>query len=219
MRAGLRALALAALAVVGTACARGRERSVPATSAAERSAFAVRRQYTSRDVVPAAAYTWTGRDSTIFVLVAVESGVEGVVRARADLWVAGDPQPLRLAHSDVIASAASIGAYAFEDVTGDGVPDLLGFVADSAGSAYPVFMPGARGMLIDELERAAPGFRLSAEPERAPTVIAGPRGPCALRLWAEPPTPDAQPEGWRYLTLLGGGRLGAPAAAMPACAQ
>jgi hypothetical protein len=219
MRRGLGALALAGVAASGAACARGRERARPATSVAERSALAVRQQYTSRDVVPAAAYTWTGPDSTTFVLVAVESGVEGVVRARADLWIGGGARPLRLAHSDVIAAAATIGAYTFEDVTGDGLPDLLGYVADSSGAAYPVFMPGARGMLIDELERAAPGFRLSAEPERAPTVVTGPRGPCALRLWAEPPTPDSQPEGWRYLTLLGAGRLGTPAAAAPACAQ
>jgi len=185
--------------------------------AAERAANQVRATYASPDAVPAAAYTWTSAGGTIYVLVSVESGIEGVIQARADLWTTGPGSPTRLARSDVMPSASTIGAFAFGDLTGDGLPDLLGYVADSAGTAYPIFLPGARGMLIDELEAAAGGYRLSAETESAPSVVTGPRGPCALELWAEAPVPDSQPAGWRYLALLAGGRLGPPTTAAPAC--
>lgn len=205
-----------ALTAVGAGCAR-HERGTTAEDAAQRAVSRVRNAYTSADAVPAAAYTWTAPDGTIFVLVDVESGIEGVVQARADLWAAAAGVPARLARSDVMPSAATIGVFAFGDLTGDGLPDLLGYVEDSAGEAFPVFLPGARGMLVDELEEAAGGFRLSAEPEEAPTVVTGPGGPCALEFWTASPAPDSQPAGWRYLALLPGGRLGAPASVAPVC--
>jgi hypothetical protein len=210
-------MAFLALAALSEGCARREGVDATASDPAQRATSLVRGQYASRDAIPAAAYTWSGPDGTIFVLVAVESGIEGVIQARADLWAAGPGAPARLASSDVMPSAATIGVFAFADLTGDGLPDLLGYVADSAGAAYPVFLPGARGMLVDELEEAAGGFRLSAEEEDAPAVVSGPGGPCALEFWAEAPAPDSQPAGWRYLVLLPGGHLGAPTVHAPAC--
>jgi hypothetical protein len=208
----------AALAVAAAAaCAREQASSGVPSSAAEQAANRVRESYTSPDAVAAAAYAWTSPVGMLFVLVDVESGIEGVVQARADLWAAGDSAPVRIGRSDVMPSAASIGVFAFEDVTGDGIPDLLGYVADSAGVSYPIFLVGARGAMADQLETAAQGFRLSADPEQAPRMFAGPRGPCALQAWAEEPAPDSQPAGWRYLPLLKAGQLGRPASSPPAC--
>jgi len=206
---------LLATALVG-ACARA-DRGAAGTGPTEAAAARVRRQYTSPELVPAAAYTWTAPDGTVFVLVDVESGVEGVVQARADLWMAGDGAVMRLARSDVMPEAATIGAFAFEDISGDGLPDLLGYVADSAGTAYPIFLPGARGMLVDALPEAAAGFRLTAQPEQPARVLAGPHGACAIQVWAEAPSPDSLPSGWRYLALQSGEHLGPPASAPPTC--
>ncbi len=214
---GTRALVLALAASCAGACGGRGAGAAGAPDAAERAVQEVRGAYTSRDAVPASAFTWTAPDSAVFVLVDVESGIAGVVQARADLWRVGAGAPARLARSDVMPSAAAIGAFAFADLTGDGLPDLLGYVQDSAGAAFPIFLPGARGMLVDELADAAGGYRLLAEPENAPAVVPGPHGPCALELWAEAPAPDSQPAGWRYFALLPAGRLGAPSAAAPAC--
>ena len=216
MRRRGRVLALV-LAVGGGAGACERRGGGPASDPVQRAVQEARNAYLSRDAVPASAFTWIAPDSTIFVLVDVESGIEGVTQARADLWMAGAGTTARLARSDVMPSAATIGAFAFADLTGDGLPDLLGYVQDSAGTAFPIFLPGARGMLVDELQDAAAGFRLMAEPEQAPSVVSGPRGPCALEFWAEAPAPDSQPAGWRYLALLPGGRLGKPALVAPTC--
>lgn len=198
-------------------CTRNGSGGSASADPAERATQRVRAEYTSPEVVPAAAYTWSSPDGRVFVLVAVESGVEGTIQARADLWVDGPAAPARLARSDVMPSVATIGVFAFSDLTGDGLPDLLGYAADSAGTAYPVFLPGARGMLIDELEAAAGGLRLSAEIEDAPSVVSGAHGPCALEFWAEAPTADSQPAGWRYFAVLPDGRLGPPTTAAPAC--
>jgi len=46
-------------------------------------------------------------------------------------------------------AAASIGACGrrrADDTAAAGLPDLLGYVADSAGTAYPIFLPSARGI-------------------------------------------------------------------------
>lgn len=208
-----------ALAGAASLAAAGCGRGSPAGSATaeERASLEVRQTYRGADAVAGAAYTWTAPAGLVFVLVDVESGVPGVVQARADLWVAGDSAPLRLGRSDVMPSAATIGAFAFDDVTGDGLPDLLGYVADSAGVSYPIFLAGARGMMSEGLEAAAPGFRLSAEPEEAPHVYQGPHGACALAVWAEAPTPDSTAPGWRYLALQGNGELGPARATPPEC--
>lgn len=203
-------------AALAGGCAKQRAAAPPAGAEAQTS-LQVRETYRSRDAVAAALYTWTAPGGIVFVLVDVESGIRGVTQARADLWAAGDSTPILLGRSDVMPSAATIGAFAFEDVTGDGLPDLLGYVADSAGAAYPIFLAGARGMMADQLETAAAGFRLSAEPEEAPHVFAGPRGPCALVLWAEAPAPDSGAAGWRYLAVRPAGELGPPTAAPPQC--
>ena len=209
-------LAGATVALAG-ACARKSGDASVAASAEEQASLLVRQTYGSSDAMAAAAYTWTSPAGIAFVLVDVESAVEGLLQARADLWAVGDSGPVRLGRSDVMPSAATIGAFAFEDVTGDGVPDLLGYVADSAGTSYPIFVPGARGMMAEQLEQVATGFRLSAEPEEAPRVVAGPHGPCALQLWAESPAPDSAPAGWRYLVLQSSGELAAPTVAPPQC--
>ena len=221
MRSVPRAHVTALLGVAGialaVACSRRAGGGSVATSAEEQASLLVRQTYGSSDAIAAAAYTWTAPTGIAFVLVDVESGVDSVAQARADLWAVGDSAPVRLARSDVMPSAATIGAFAFEDVTGDGLPDLLGYVADSSGTSYPIFLPGARGMMADQIEPAAAGFRLSAEPEEAPRIFAGPHGACALQLWAEAPAPDSAPAGWRYLVLRPTGELGSPAATPPQC--
>ncbi|MGA2382503.1 MAG: hypothetical protein ABSG61_03630 [Gemmatimonadales bacterium] len=206
-----------ALAALAAACGRERSGAGVGASAEERVTERVRQTYTQSDAVAAAAYTWTSPVGAIFVLVDVESGTAGVVQSRADLWVDTDSAPVRIARSDVMASAASIGVFAFEDVTGDGIPDLLGYVADSAGVSYPIFLVGARGSIGDQIETAAPGYRFSADPEAAPRVYGGPHGPCGIQLWADEPAPDSQPAGWRYLLVQRGTQLAPPAVQPPSC--
>jgi len=151
------------------------------------------------------------------VLIDVQSAVEGMVQGRLDLWRTSDSADLLLGRSDVMPSAAEIGAYAVGDLTSDGVPDLFGYVADSADVRYPVFLPGALGSLVDELAVAAVGWRFDVQEPNEPTVVGGLRGPCALQLWVEDPAPDGRPAGWRWLRLQRGGRLTAPSEAAPAC--
>ena len=178
----------------------------------------MRDQYRSSDAVPNAAWTWTSPAGPVFVLVDVESGIEGVVQGVADLWTVVDGTPRRVARSQLMPSVASIGGLAFEDLTGDGVPDFLGLVADSAQAEYPVFLPGAQANLIDELETAGAGYHFATGEQNAPTVLRGPGGhACALQLWAEQPAPDSLPAGWRYLALLRGGALDKPSPVPPDC--
>jgi hypothetical protein len=113
-------------------------------------------------------------------------------------------------------AAAEIGAYAFEDMTGDGIPDLFGYVADSAGVTYPVFIPGSRGALSEEIEVAAPSWVFLTDEDHAPTVLRA-AAPCALQIWADTPAPDKGAAGWRYLAILEGGRLAPPSAITPTC--
>ena len=189
----------------------------PAT-AEERAAFAVRDQYTARDAVANAAWTWTSPAGPVFVMVDVESGIEGVVEATADLWMVLDGKAQRVGRSELLPSVSSMGVFVFEDLTGDGLPDFLGAVADSAQVEYPVFFPGARANLTEEIETAGTGYHFSTGEENAPTVVRGPGGQaCAIQLWAEDPTPDSLPAGWRYLALLRAGDLAKPAAVPPVC--
>ncbi len=210
-------IAAVALLAAAAACGRGRTGAPTGATAEDRASAAVREHYASGDAVAAATYAWTSPLGIIFVLVDVESGIAGVLQARADLWMATDTAPIRLGRSDVMPSAATIGAFAFEDVTGDGLPDLLGFVADSAGTAFPIFLVGARGAMSDALEPAAVGYRLSAEPEDAPRVVRSAAGACALQFWADAPAPDSLPAGWRYFPLAPSGELAAPTATPPRC--
>jgi hypothetical protein len=205
--------------LVALAGCRGRAGSGGDTATdVERAAYAVRDQYTSRDAVANAAWTWTSPAGAVFVMVDVESGIDGVVQAVADLWTVVDGTPRRIARSQVMPSVASMGAIFFEDITGDGVPDFLGLVADSAETAYPIFLPGAQANLIDELEIAGVGYHFDVSEQNAPTVLSGPGGrACALQLWAEAPTPDSLPAGWRYLALLRGGQLDKPSPVPPDC--
>ena len=151
----------------------------------------------------------------MYVLIDVQSAIEDLVQARAELWLVNDSAVERVGRSDVMPSAAEFGAFAFADLTADGLPDLFGYVADSAGIKYPVFIPGARGGMVELIADAAPGWRFSTEDPELPEVIAGPTGACALQLWAETP-PDGSTEGWRYLVLRPDG-LGAPQAQAPDC--
>ena len=94
----------------------------------------------------------------------------------------------------------------------------LGAVADSAQVEYPAFFPGARANLTEEIETAGTGYRFSTADENPPTVMRGPTGQaCALQLWAEDPTPDSLPAGWRYLALLRAGELAKPIPVPPVC--
>ena len=213
----LRRRLVVAAAALAASCGRERAAGSAGASAEDQVAERVRQAYAQPDAIAAAAYLWTSPAGLTFVLVDVESGTAGVVQSRADLWVATDSEPVRLGRSDVMPSAASIGVFAFEDVTGDGIPDLLGYVADSAGVSYPIFLVGARGSMGDEIESAAAGYRFSADPEAAPRVYTGPHGPCGIQLWADEPAPDSQPAGWRYLLVQRSSRLGPPAVQLPAC--
>ena len=178
----------------------------------------MRDQYTGRDAVANAAWTWTSPAGPVFVMVDLESAVEGVVQATADLWMVADGKPQRVARSELMPSVASMGVFVFEDLTGDGLPDFLGVVADSAEVEYPVFFPGARANLTEEIETAGSGYHFSTDEENPPTVLRGPGGlACALRLWADEPAPDSLPAGWRYLALMRAGELAKPSAVPPDC--
>ena len=186
------------------------------TTLAGIAAGVVRSQYQASDVSAAGAWTWEVPGTGVYVLIDVQSQIQDLVQARAELWLVNDSTVSRVGRSDVMPSAAEFGAFAFEDLTGDGLPDLFGYVADSAGIRYPVFVPGARGGMVELIADAAPGWRFSSEDPELPEVITGPLGACALRLWAEGPVPDGVAEGWRYLTLLRDG-LGAPRVQPPDC--
>jgi hypothetical protein len=71
--------------------------------------------------------------------------------------------------------------------------------------------------MAEQIEMAAPGYRLSADPEQPPKMFSGPHGPCAIQVWADEPAPDSLPAGWRYLLLRRAGELGPPAVTAPAC--
>jgi hypothetical protein len=176
----------------------------------------VQAQYTGRDAVAAGAWTWLAPDSAVWVLIDVQSAMPGIVQARAELWAGDTAAVTRVGRSDVMPAAAEFGAYLFGDITGDGLPDFFGYVADSAATSYPVFIPGARGAMADLLEDAGRGFTFSTADSTPPQVIAGPLGACALQLWAEA-APDSAPPGWRFVPLGPRGMLLSPVATEPVC--
>lgn len=47
----------------------------------------VQQQYRAPDIVPAGAFRWVGRDGATYVLVDVQSAIQGLVQARVDLWI------------------------------------------------------------------------------------------------------------------------------------
>ena len=212
-----RACAAAAVGALSLAAGGCRpERGVPPADIPGRVAALVREQYTTRDAIAAGAWTWEPPDGPVWVLVDVQSTIPDLVRARVDLWAGDSAAVTRMARSDVMPSAAEFGAYAFEDLSGDGLPDLFGYVADSTGVSYPVFIPGAAGAMADVLEAAARGWQFATDDTALPQLVRGPGGACALQLWAEAP-PDSSPAGWRYLTLDRRAGLGPPSAAAPTC--
>jgi hypothetical protein len=218
-RPGFTGTALALAIVAAAAGCRGHDETATAgLSLEERAASAVRTHYTSSDQVASAAWAWVAPDSAVFVMVDVESAIEGVVQGRADLWVVSGGVPTVLGRSEVMPSMASLEVFSFDDVTGDGLPDFFGYVADSADTEYPVFLPGAHGALVEEMEIAGSGFRFSLDEANAPTILRGRGGlACALQLWVEEPAADSLPAGWRYLAVGRGGQLERPSVAQPAC--
>lgn len=194
------------------------EAAVDGRSDNERLAELVRSRYTAPDVEAAGAWVWTGPDSVHFVLVDVQSAIQGVVQGRAELWMASDSDAALFGRSEVLPSVAQIGAYAFEDLSGDGVPDLFGFVSDSSGVTYPVFIPGSRPGMTEEITLAAAGWRFSVEEEYQPRTHAPGGVVCAIQLWAEEPAPDGAAPGWRWLALQRDGRLAPPTGVPPTCA-
>jgi len=215
-----RRLFLILVALTAQSCGRGRERSGAAPGAqpsGDAAVQAVRERYTSPDMVAAGAWTWTGPLNIEFVLIDAQSTIEGVVQARADLWAVTDSGAGPVGQSEVMPSAAEIGAFAFEDLSGDGLPDLFGYVADSAGVAYPVFIPGARGAMREEIAIAAAGWHFETAEDHLPQVAPGSGRACALQLWVEQDPPDGNGSGWRYLRVLPDGRLDAPTVEPPAC--
>ncbi len=176
----------------------------------------MRDRYTSRDAVASGAWAWTAPDGTVWVLVDLESAVKDLVEGRLDLWSSADGGVQRVGRSDVMPAAAEFTGFAFEDVTGDGIPDFLGAVSDSAGSTFPIFIPGARGAMSDELELAGHGWQFTAAEDNPPQLARGARGACAIQVWAEQPA-DGAPAGWRWLPIGARGALGAPTATLPAC--
>jgi len=208
-----------ALALTVLACRGGERRgaSQGAAAAPAPAAEQVRARYTARDLVAAAAWTWAAPAGITFVLIDAQSTIEGVVQARADLWVVSDSGPSSVGQSEVMSSAAEFDAFAFEDLNGDGLPDLFGSVADSAGVAYPVFIPGARGAMREEIAIAAAGWRFETADDHLPQVVPGAARACALQLWTEASPPDGRDAGWRYLPILSDGRLGPPSVDRPSC--
>jgi hypothetical protein len=176
----------------------------------------VRRQYQSPDAIAAGAWTWSSPRGVVWVLVDVQSTIEGIVQARAELWGSDDSGVALVGRSQPMPAAAEIGAYAFEDLTGDAIPDLFGYVADSAGVTFPVFIPGGTGALAEEIEVAAPSWVFLTDEEHPPTVLRG-ATPCALRIWTDAPAPDRGPAGWRYLAIVPPGHLAPPSASAPSC--
>jgi hypothetical protein len=220
MASAARRFLAAAVLTLAVACGDGDRRGADARAAqadpAAVRAERVRARYGTPDVIAAGAWTWTGPDGTSYVLVDAQSAIAGVVQARLDLWVVTDSAELMLGRSDVMPSAAEIGAFGVADFSGDGLPDLFGYVADSSAVRYPVYLPGARGGITEELSLAAPGWRFDADDPHEPAVVGGAAGPCALQLWADTPAPDGKPAGWRWLLVLRRG-LGGPTADEPVC--
>ena len=186
------------------------------TGLAGQVAEVVRTKYTAPDVEAAGAWAWMTPDSIWYVMVDAQSAVQGFVQGRAELWMANTQVAELFGRSEVLPSAAELGAYDFDDLTGDGVPDFFGYVADSSGTSFPVFFAGARPGMTEEIAIAGAGWRFSTDEEHQPVTAGSPR-PCALQLWAESPTPDNQPEGWRWMAILRDGRLAAPTATAPSC--
>ena len=218
----LRAAARTALAVTAAltpGCARDRAaEDAPASASREgRIAEVVRGRYTAGDVEAAGAWVWVAPDSTVFVMIDAQSAIQGMVQARAELWLGSEQEAALYGRSEVLPSVAEIGGYEFDDLTGDGVPDLFGFVADSAGVSYPVFFAGSRPGMTEEIAIAAAGWHFATDEEHQPQVWRDAGVPCALQLWAEAGAPDNAPPGWRYLAFLRDGRLGAPLPATPSC--
>jgi hypothetical protein len=176
----------------------------------------VRARYTAPDAFASGAWTAAAAEGT-YVLLEVQSALPGIVQVRLDLWLVHDSTATLVGRSDPFAAAAEVGAVVFEDLTGDGLPDLVGWVGDSAGTRYPVVVPAARGAMADALDVAAPGWRFDVE-DSLPRVLPGPGArPCALALWAEAPTRDGTAPGWRFLRIERGGGLGAPTSQAPRC--
>jgi hypothetical protein len=214
--AGRAAVAAAAL-IVAAACRR--EAPPPATGAqAGNAAEIVRARYAAPDAEAAGAWVWNSRDSLTYVLVDAQSAVQGIVQGRAELWLANDHDAALYGRSEALPSVASIGAYNFEDLSGDDIPDLLGFVSDSAEVSYPVFIPGSRAGMTEELAIAAQGWRFSTEEDHVPRPFSENGVTCALQLWVEENAPDNGPPGWRWLVLERNGNLHAPMATAPSCA-
>jgi len=184
---------------------------------AQQALAEVRLRYDATDASATGGWTWAAGDGTIYVLIDVQSTVEDVVQGRLDLWAATAQGTAPVGRSATMPLAASFEAYAFEDVTGDGLPDFFGSVVDSAETAYAVFLPGATGLMVEEIEANASGWRFSTDAANLPDLVRGPQGACALKLWADTPTPDGQVPGWRFLALQRRGQLGAPSAAPPSC--
>jgi hypothetical protein len=217
----LRTAAGAAALILAAACRREQAPAQDAPGdqpAGAALAETVRARYTAPDVEAAGAWVWVGRDSLNWVLVDAQSTVQGIVQARAELWLANGQAAELYGRSEVLPSVAAIGAYVFEDLSGDGVPDLLGFVSDSSEISYPVFFPGSRPGMNEEIAMAAPGWRFSIEEEHAPQAFAEAGVTCAIQLWAEDGAPDGRPAGWRWLAMQRDGGLLAPAATPPSCA-
>ena len=184
---------------------------------AQQALAEVRLHYDATDASATGGWTWASGNGTVYVLIDVQSTVEDVVQGRLDLWAATAQGTALVGRSATMPLTASFEAYAFEDVTGDGLPDFFGAVVDSAETAYAVFLPGAAGLMVEEIESNAPGWRFSTEEANPPDLVRGLQGACALKLWADTPTPDNLPSGWRYLALRRRGALSPPSASAPVC--
>lgn len=177
----------------------------------------VRAQYHAHDVEAAGAWVWTGPDGLNYVLIDAQSAVQGIVQGRAELWLANEQQAAIFGRSETLPSAAELGAYAFQDFTGDSIPDFFGYVADSSGVSYPVFFPGARPGMNEEISLAAPGWHFATDDDHLPQTFASAGHICALQLWADDSLPDNSQPGWRWLAIRRSGDLGAPSSTSPDC--
>ena len=177
----------------------------------------MKEQYHAHDVEAAAAWVWTGKDGVSYVMIDAQSAVQGIVQGRAELWIANEQQAALFGQSETLPSVAEFGAYAFEDMTGDTVPDFFGYVSDSSGISYPVFIPGAHPGMNEQIAINAPGWHFSTDEDHMPTPFGPPGRPCALQLWAQDSLPDQGAAGWRWMSILHGGDLAPPAKSPPDC--
>lgn len=171
----------------------------------------VRASYTSPEVDAFASWeTSVGPERLLAVALRSFPPYDPVLRI--DFWMADvNGAPYRYARSEVFSGANEIEVSRFEDLSGDGVPDLAAEIMDTLSGSRSVLLLGARGTVDDVLDVVARGWLFTVGPPRVPESAA-----CAIRIWALDPAPDSLAAGWRYLPVTERG-VGRPQSRLPPC--